>query len=98
MCPNFDGAKLRICLVFMIIPCQPWVLSFLLGSFCLVVIIGSGLGIIYNHDDNNIDVTHVLSMFMLFVLLITRSYVLIETWRTTQENSAATILHDSGLG
>jgi hypothetical protein len=52
-----------------------WVLSFLLGSFCLVAIIGCGLGIIYNHDDNNDDATPVLSMFMLLVLLITRSYV-----------------------
>jgi hypothetical protein len=59
--------------------------------------IGSGLGIIYNHDDNN-DVTPVLSMFMLLVLLITRSYILIGTWRTTQENSAITILYGSGLG
>jgi hypothetical protein len=56
---------------------------FMLGSYCLVAITGSGLGIIYNHDDNNDDVTLVLSMFMLLVLLITRSYVLIETWRTT---------------
>jgi hypothetical protein len=60
-----------------------WVLSLLLGSYCLVAIIGYGLGIIYNHDDNNDDATPVLSMFMLFVLLITRSYVLIGTWRTT---------------
>jgi hypothetical protein len=56
------------------------------------------LGIIYNHDDNNDDVTSVLSMFMILLLLITRSYVLIRTWRTTQENSATTILHGSGLG
>jgi hypothetical protein len=41
-----------------------WILSFLLGSYCLVVIIGSDLEIIYNHDDNNDDVTPVLSMFM----------------------------------
>jgi hypothetical protein len=52
-----------------------WVLSLLLGSYCLVAITGFGLGIIYNHDDNNDDVTPVLSMFMLFVLLITRLYV-----------------------
>jgi hypothetical protein len=45
-----------------------------MGSYCLVAITGSGLGIIYNHDDNNDDVIPVLSMFMLFVLLITRSY------------------------
>jgi hypothetical protein len=70
----------------------------MLGSFCLVAITGFGLGIIYNHDDNNDDTTPVLSMFMLFVLLITRSYVLIGTWRTTQENSATTILYSSGLG
>jgi hypothetical protein len=69
----------------------------MLGSYCLVAITGSGLGIIYNHDDNNDDVTPVLSMFMLFMLLITRSYVLIGTWRTTQENSAITILYGSGL-
>jgi hypothetical protein len=37
-------------------------------------------------------------MFMLFVLLITRSYILIGTWRTTQENSATIILHCSGFG
>jgi hypothetical protein len=55
----------------------------MLGSYCLVAITGSGLGIIYNHDDNNDDVTPVLSMFMLFVLLKTRQYVLIGTWRTT---------------
>jgi hypothetical protein len=70
----------------------------MLGSYCLVDIIGSGLGIIYNHDENNDDVTPVLSMFMLFVLLITRPYVLIGTWKTTQENSATTILYGSGLG
>jgi hypothetical protein len=52
-----------------------WVLSLLLGSYCLVAITGSGLGIIYNYDDNNDDVSPVLSMFMLFVLLITRLYV-----------------------
>jgi hypothetical protein len=69
----------------------------MLGSFCLVAITGSGLGIIYNYDDNNDDTTPVLSMFMLFVLLITRSYVLIGIWRTTQENSATTILYGSGL-
>jgi hypothetical protein len=57
----------------------------MLGSYCLVAITGSGLGIIYNHDDNNDDVTPILSMCMLLVLLITRSYVLIGTWRTTQE-------------
>jgi hypothetical protein len=68
----------------------------MLGSYSLST--GSGLGIIYNHDDNNDDVTPVLSMFMFFVLLITRQYVLIGTWRTIQENSATTILYDSGLG
>jgi hypothetical protein len=46
-----------------------WVLSFLLGSFYLVAITGSGLGI-YNHDDNNDDTTPVLSMFMCYALLI----------------------------
>jgi hypothetical protein len=45
--------------------------TFILGSYCLVAITGSGLGIIYNHGDNNDDVTPVLSMFMLVVLLIT---------------------------
>jgi hypothetical protein len=45
-----------------------WVFIFLLGSFCLVAITGSGLGIIYNHDDNNDDATPVLSMFILFVV------------------------------
>jgi hypothetical protein len=44
----------------------------MLNSFCLVAITGSGLVIIYNHDDNDDDTTHVLSMFILFVLLITR--------------------------
>jgi hypothetical protein len=47
----------------------------MLGSYCLVAITGSGLRIIYNHDDNNDDVIHVLSMFMLLVMLITRLYV-----------------------
>jgi hypothetical protein len=70
----------------------------MLGSYCLVAIIGSSLGIIYNHDNNDDDTTFVLSMFMLFVLLIIRSYVLIGTWRTTQENSTTTILYGSGLG
>jgi hypothetical protein len=70
----------------------------MLGSYCLVAITGSGLEIIYNHDDNNDDVTPILSMFMLFVLLITRQYILIGTWRTTQKNSATTILYGSGLG
>jgi hypothetical protein len=70
----------------------------MLGSYCLVAITSSGLGIIHNHDDNNDDVTPVLSMFMLFVLLITRSYVLIGTWRTIQKNSATTILYGSDLG
>jgi hypothetical protein len=75
-----------------------WVLPLLLGSYCLVAIAGYGLGIIYNHDDNDDDATPVLSMFMLLVLLITRSYILIGTWRTTQENSATTILYGFGLG
>jgi hypothetical protein len=70
----------------------------MLGSYCLVAINGSGLGIIYNHDVNDDDVIPVLSMFMRYVLLITRSYILIGTWRTTQENSAITILYGSGLG
>jgi hypothetical protein len=70
----------------------------MLGSYCLVVIIGSSLGIIYNHDENNDDATPVLSMFMLLEMLITRLYVLIGTWRTTQENSATTILYGSRLG
>jgi hypothetical protein len=74
------------------------VLPLLLGSYCLVVITGYGSRIIYNPDDNNDIATPILSMFMLFVLLITRSYVLIRTWRTTQENSATTILYGSGLG
>jgi hypothetical protein len=69
-----------------------------LGSYCLVAITGSGSGIIYNNDDDNDDATPILSMFMLFVVLITRLYVLIGTWRTTQENSATTILYGSGLG
>jgi hypothetical protein len=75
-----------------------WVLSLLLGSYCLVAITGYGSGIIYNPDDNDDDATPVLSMFMAFVLLIMRSYVLIGTWRTTQENSITTILYGSGLG
>jgi hypothetical protein len=48
-----------------------------LVSFFLVAIIDSGLGIIYNRDDNNNDTTPILSRFMLFMLLITRSYALI---------------------
>jgi hypothetical protein len=52
-----------------------WVLSLLLGSYCLVAITGFGSGIIYNHDDSNDDATPVLSMFMLLVMLITRLYV-----------------------
>jgi hypothetical protein len=70
----------------------------MLGSYCLAAITGSGLGIIYNHDDNNDDATPISSMFMLFVLLIIRSYVLIGTRRTTQENSATGILYGSNLG
>jgi hypothetical protein len=62
----------------------------MLGSYCLVAITGSGLGIIYNHDDNNDDVILVLSMFKIICL--------IGIWRTTQENSATTILYGSGLG
>jgi hypothetical protein len=42
----------------------------MLGSYCLVAITGSGLGIIYNHDDNNDDATPVLSIFMRYALLI----------------------------
>jgi hypothetical protein len=42
----------------------------MLSSFCLVAITGSGLGIIYNHNDNNDDTTPVLSMFMRYALLI----------------------------
>jgi hypothetical protein len=38
------------------------------GSFCLVTITGSGLGILYNHDENNDDTTPVLSMFMRYAL------------------------------
>jgi hypothetical protein len=49
-----------------------WVFTFMLGSYCLVAITGYGLGIIYNYDDNDDDTTPVLSMFTLFVLLITR--------------------------
>jgi hypothetical protein len=70
----------------------------MMGSYCLVAITGSGLGTIYNHDDNNDDNTPVLSIFMPFLLLIARSYVLIGTWRTTQKNSATTILYGSDLG
>jgi hypothetical protein len=55
----------------------------MLDSYCLVVITASGLGIIYNHDENNDDATPILSMFMLLEMLITRLYVLIGTWRTT---------------
>jgi hypothetical protein len=47
----------------------------MLGSYCLVAITGSILGIICNHDDNNDDIIPVLSMFMLLVMLITRLYV-----------------------
>jgi hypothetical protein len=61
-------------------------------------LVNLGSGIIYNHDDDNDDTTPVLSMFMLFALLITRSYILIGIWRITQENSATTILYGSGLG
>jgi hypothetical protein len=68
-----------------------------LGSYCLVATTGYGLGIIYNNDDNNDDATPLLSMFMLLVILITRLDVLIGIWRTTQENSATTILYGSGL-
>jgi hypothetical protein len=69
----------------------------MLDSFCLVTITGSGLGIIYNHDDNNDDTTPVLSMFMRYALLY-KIICLIRTWRTTQENSATTILYGSDLG
>jgi hypothetical protein len=75
-----------------------WVLFLLLGSYCLVNTTGYGLGIIYNYDENNDDATLVLSMFILLVMLITRLYILIGIWRTTQENSANTILYGSGLG
>jgi hypothetical protein len=74
-----------------------WILSFLLGSFYLVAIIGSSLGIIYNHDDNNDDTTPFLSMFMRYALLI-QDHMFIGTRRSTQENSATTILYGSGLG
>jgi hypothetical protein len=47
-----------------------WILSFLLGSFCLVAITSFGLEIIYNHDDNNDDATPVLSMFTRYAFLI----------------------------
>jgi hypothetical protein len=70
----------------------------MLGGYCLVSIIGSGLEIIYNHDENNDDATAVLSMFMLFVLSITSQYVLIRIWRTTKKNSATTILYGCSLG
>jgi hypothetical protein len=53
----------------MIIPYQPG-FTFMMGSYCLVAITGSGLVIIYNHDDNNDDTTLVLSMFMCYALLI----------------------------
>jgi hypothetical protein len=69
-----------------------------LGSYCLVAITGYGSGIIYNPDDNDDDATPILSMFMLLVMLITRLYILIGIWRTTQENSATIILYGSGLG
>jgi hypothetical protein len=69
----------------------------MLGSYCLVAKTGYGLVIIYNHDENNDDATPVLSMFMRYMLLIMRLYVLIGIWRTTQENSATTILYGSGL-
>jgi hypothetical protein len=69
----------------------------MLGSFCLVVITGSGLGIICNHDDNNDDTTPFLSMFMRYALLIQDHICLFGTWRTIQENSAPTVLYGSGL-
>jgi hypothetical protein len=47
-----------------------WVLPLLLGFYCLVAITGYGSGIIYNPDDNDDDVTPVLSMFTRYVLLI----------------------------
>jgi hypothetical protein len=42
----------------------------MLGSYCLVAITGYGLGIIYNHDNNDNDATPVLSIFMRYALLI----------------------------
>jgi hypothetical protein len=42
--------------------------TIMLGGYCLVATTGSGLGLIYNHDDNNDDARPVLSMFMLFVV------------------------------
>jgi hypothetical protein len=57
----------------------------MLDSYCLVAIIGYGSGIIYNHDDNDDDATPILSMFMLLVMLISRLYVLIGTWKTTRK-------------
>jgi hypothetical protein len=36
----------------------------MLGSFCLFATTGSGLGIIYNHDDNNDDATPIYFMFL----------------------------------
>jgi hypothetical protein len=38
--------------------------------------------------------THILEYFMVIIKII----ALIGTWRITQENSATTILHGSGLG
>jgi hypothetical protein len=37
-------------------------------------------------------------MFWNILLVIIKIIELIGTWRTTQENSATTILHGSGLG
>jgi hypothetical protein len=56
-----------------------------------VAITGSGLGIIYNHDDHNDNARPVLSMFMLFVVNY-KTICLIETWRTIQKNSATMAL------
>jgi hypothetical protein len=75
-----------------------WVLSLLLGSYCLVASTGYGLGIIYNHDDNNDDVTSCFIHVQALSDVNHKIICLIGTWRTTQENSATTILYGSGLG
>jgi hypothetical protein len=69
----------------------------MLGSYCLVATTGSGLGIIYNHDDNNDDATPVLSMFMRYVLL-PQDHLFNRNMEIEHlENSATIILHGSDL-
>ena len=86
------GTELRTCLVLFTLFLDQLGFNFMLGSYASCYTLGYGWLMM-------IQMLYLFyPMFMMLNVVNQEIYDLIGTWRTTQENSATTILYGSSLG